>query len=123
MNSHDPDLITSLYDYEDAFASSYSTSFDEELELSSSKWEEEEVDPFMYYSAKYFAFARGTYALMRKDLLGQVKVTFETLSTVARGAPLNLDAWRCMKSHLMLGNEGAIYLKASPNLQVIYVEN
>ena len=59
---------------------------------------------------------------MPKDLLGQVTLTFETLSTVVRGAPLNLHAWRCMKSRLVLGNESAIYLKASPNLQVIYVE-
>mgnify|MGYP006905983419 CR=1 FL=1 len=62
MNPHDLDLITSLYGYKDGFASSYSTLFneklessasDEELELSSSEWEEEEVDPFMYYLAMY----------------------------------------------------------------------
>ena len=34
----------------------------------------------MYYSARYFVFTRGTYDLMHKDLSGQVKVTFETLS-------------------------------------------
>ena len=60
---------------------------------------------------------------MPKDLLGQVTITFETLSTVTRGASLNLHAWRRMKSRLILGNEGAIYLKALHNLQVTYVEN
>ena len=46
----------------------------------------------------------------------------ETLSDIVRGTPLNLHAWRRMKSRLMFGNENAIYLKASPNPQVIYVE-
>ena len=59
---------------------------------------------------------------MINDLLGQVKVTLETLRDVARGAPLSLHAWRRMKSRLILGNESAIYLKASSNLQVLYVE-
>ena len=59
---------------------------------------------------------------MVKDLSGQVKVTLEALRDVARGAPLNLHAWRRMKSRLILGIVSAIYLKASPNLQVIYVE-
>ena len=77
----------------------------------------------MYCSAKYFAFTRGTYDLMLKGLSGQVKVTFETLSVVARGAPLNLHERRRMKSRLMLRNKNAIYLKAFPNLQVTYVEN
>ena len=36
----------------------------------------------------------------------------------ARGAPLNLHAWKRMKSRLMLRNESLIYIKASPNLQV-----
>ena len=59
---------------------------------------------------------------MLKDLSGQVKVMFETLSAVARGAPLNLHSWRRMKSCLTLRNENAIYLKASPYLQVTNVE-
>ena len=45
MSPHDLDLITSLYGDEDGYASSYSAAFDEELESSSSEWEEEEVDP------------------------------------------------------------------------------
>ena len=55
---------------------------------------------------------------MVTDSSGQVKVVIETLKDVTRGAPLNLKAWRHMKSKLMLGNESAIYLKASPNLHV-----
>ena len=50
--------------------------------------EDEAVDPFMYCSPRYFAFSRGTYNLMIKDLLGQVKITLEALRDVARGAPL-----------------------------------
>ena len=48
--------------------------------------------------------------------------TLEALRDVTRGAPLSLHAWRRMKSRLILGNESAIYLKASPNLHVLYVE-
>ena len=48
------------------------------------------MDPFMYFSPRYFAFTRDTYDLMLKDLLGLVKVAIETLKDVARGAPLNL---------------------------------
>ena len=63
MNPHDHDLITSLYDYEDGFASSYSTSFheelesytsDEELKLPSFEGVEEEVDPVMYCFGQVF---------------------------------------------------------------------
>ena len=68
MSPHDLDLITSLYDYEDGYVSSYSASHDEELDSSE---REEEVDPFTYYSTKYFTFTRGTYDLMLKDLSGQ----------------------------------------------------
>ena len=131
MNPNELDFITSLYDSEDGYASPYSATIDEELDSStsedsesgSSEEEAEEVDPFMYCSTRYFAFTRGTYDLMLKDLSGQVKVTFETLRSVARGAPLNLHAWRRMKSHLTLRNENTIYLKASPHVQVTYVEN
>ena len=59
---------------------------------------------------------------MVNDLLGNIKVTLETLRDVARGAPLNLHAWRRMKSRLMVQNENGIYLKAYPNLQFIYLE-
>ena len=62
----------------------------------------------MYCSAKYFSFTRGMYDLMVKDLSGQVKVTLEALRDVARGAPLNLHAWRHVKSSNMLGDENAI---------------
>ena len=96
--------------------------FEDPFESSDSDREDEAVDPFMYCSPRYFAFSRGTYNLMVKDLLGQVKVTLEALRDVARGAPLSLHAWRRMKSRLILGNESAIYLKASSNLQVLYVE-
>ena len=60
---------------------------------------------------------------MLKNVWGQVKLTFKTLSIGTRGAPLNLHAWRRMKSRLMLRNENVIYLNALPNLQVTYVEN
>ena len=70
----------------------------------------QEVDPFMYCSPWYLAFSRGVYDLMVKDLLGEVKVTLDALCDVARGAPLNLHAWRRMKSQLMLGNESAMHL-------------
>ena len=130
MNPNEVDFITSLYDSEDGYASPYSATIDEDsdssasedCESASSGEEAEEVDPFMYCSARYFAFTRGTYDLMLKDLSGQVKVTFDTLSAVARGAPLNLHAWRRMKSRLTLRNENTIYLKASPHLQVTNVE-
>ena len=108
--------------------SSSTTSFiyEDELEMPIDSFafehEDEVVDPFMYCSPKYFALTRGMYDLMIKDLSGQVKVTLETLCDVARGAPLNLHAWRRMKSRLVLGNAIAIYLKVSPNLQVIDVE-
>ena len=69
-----------------------------------------------------FACTRGTYDFMVKDLSRQVKIMLETLSNAIMGAHLNLHAWRCMRSQLMLGNDSAIYLKAYPNLQVIYVE-
>ena len=65
----------------------------------------------MYCLARYFVLTRGTYDLMLKDLSGEVKV-----STVARGAPLNLHAWRCMKSLLLHRNVSVIYLKGSPHL-------
>ena len=124
MNPNEVDFITSLYDYEDGYASPYSATIDEDFdssasedcELASSGEEAEEVDPFMYCSARYFAFTRSTYDLMLRDFSGQVKVTFETLSVVARGAPLNLHERRRMKSRLMLRNKNAIYLKAFPNL-------
>ena len=77
----------------------------------------------MYCSTRYFVFTRGTYDLMLKNVWGQVKLTFKTLSIGTRGAPLNLHAWRRMKSRLMLRNENVIYLNALPNLQVTYVEN
>ena len=76
----------------------------------------------MYYSPNYVAFSRCTYGLMVKDLLEKVKVTLEALHDVARGAPLNFHAWRRIKSHLILGNESAIYFQASHNLQAIYIE-
>ena len=106
MNPNELYFITSLYDYEDGYASPYSATIDEDMDSSiseyyesaSSEEEAEEVDPFMYCSTRYFAFTIGMYDLMLKDLSGQVKVTFETLSAVARGAPLNLHAWRRMKS-------------------------
>ena len=78
------DFITSLYDSEDGYASPYFATIDEELdsstcdevlawptsdedcESSSSEREEDEVDPFMYCSARYFAFTRGMYDLMLK---------------------------------------------------------
>ena len=130
MNPNEIDLITSLYDSEDGYASPYSATINDDLDSStsedyestSSEEEAEEVDPFMYCSARYIAFTRGMYDLMLKDLLGQVKVTFEILSTLARGAPLNLHAWRRMKSRLTLMNENAIHLKASPHLQITHVE-
>ena len=130
MNPNEIDFITSLYDSEDGYASPYSATIDEDLDLSatkdyesaSSKEEAKEVDSFMYCSVRYFAFTRDTYYLMLKDLLGQVKATFEILSTLARGAPLNLHAWRHMKSRLTLRNENAIHLKASPHLQITHVE-
>ena len=145
MNPNEVDSIASLYDPEDGYASQYSATIDEELDSCVSNevlvwptfdeecdsWvifiqpqrEEEEVDPLMYCSTRYFVFTRGTYDLMVKDWSGQVKVTFETLSVVARGAPLNLHERRRMKSRLMLRNENVIYLNALPNLQVTYVEN
>ena len=61
-------------------------------------------------------FTQDTYELMVKDLLGINKVMVEALKDVAKGAPLNLSAWRHLKSRLMLGNGSAIYLKASPKL-------
>ena len=69
MNANDHNFITSLYDSEDGYASSYSTTIDEKLdsstsnevlasptsdkdcELSSSE-REEEVDPFIYCLAR-----------------------------------------------------------------------
>ena len=75
---------------------------DEDCESCLSKWEEGEVDPFMSRSPRYFAFTRDTYDLMLKDLSGEVKVTFETLCAVTRGAPLNLHAWSRIKSRLLL---------------------
>ena len=91
-----------MYDSEDGYALPYSTTIDEELDSStsedcesaSSEEEAREVDLFMYYSARYFAFTKGTCDLMLKDLSGQVKVKFEILSVIARGATLNLNAWR-----------------------------
>mgnify|MGYP000615555853 CR=1 FL=1 len=49
------------------------------FESSNSNDEDEAVDPFMYSPARYFAFSRGAYDLMVKDLLGEVKVTLEAL--------------------------------------------
>ena len=110
MNPNDVDLIMSLYDSKDGYTSPYSATIDKELNSSAFnevlawptsnedreswlyEWEEEEVDPFMYYSDRYFVFTRGTYDLMHKDLSGEVKVTFETLSAVTRVEPLNLQA-------------------------------
>ena len=92
---------------------------DDELETFET---EDDVDPLMYCSPRYFAFNRGTYDLMVKDLSGIVKVTIENLKEVGKGAPLNLNAWRRMKSRLILGSESALYLKAEPKLQVSYVE-
>ena len=66
------------------------------------------VDPLMYCFPRYFAFNRGTYELMVKDLLGINKVMVEALKDVAKGAPLNLNTWRHMKSRLMLRNDSAI---------------
>ena len=45
---------------------------------------------------------------MVKDLARKVKVTIESIKDVAKGAPLNLNTWRHMKSRLMLRNDSAI---------------
>ena len=86
---------------------------DDELETFET---EDDVDPLTYCSPRYFAFNRGTYDLMVKDLSGIVKVTIENLKEVGKGAPLNLNAWRRMKSRLILGSESALYLKVEPKL-------
>ena len=52
------------------------------FESSNSNDEDEAVDPFMYCSARYFAFSTGTYDLMVKDLSRQVKVTLQALRDV-----------------------------------------
>ena len=65
----------------------------------------------MHWSPMYFTFNRGRYELMVKDLARKVKVTIESIKDVAKGAPLNLNTWRHMKSRLMLGNVSVIYLK------------
>ena len=88
--------------------SSYSTtSFtsEEDNEYSASKPDDDVVDPLIYGSPQVF---RGTYELMVKDLLGINKVMVEALKDVAKGAPLNLNTWRHMKSRLMLRNDSAI---------------
>ena len=78
--------------------SSYSiTSFtsEEDNEYSASKPDDDVVDPLIYGSPQVF---RGTYELMVKYLLRIVKATTESLKYVAKGAPLNLHAWRHMMS-------------------------
>ena len=60
------------------------------------------VDPLMFCSPRPFAFNQGTYEVMVKDLLGIIKVTVESSKDLAKGEPLNLNAWRCMKSRVML---------------------
>ena len=66
-----------------SWLSSASFESEDELEMtfesSYSDHEDEAVDPFMYSPARYFAFSRGAYDLMVKDLLGEVKVTLEAL--------------------------------------------
>ena len=78
MNPNEVDFITSLYDSKDGYLSPYSATIDEDSDLSASEdcesassgEEAEEVYSFMYCSARYFAFTRGTYDLMLKDLSG-----------------------------------------------------
>ena len=104
MNIELDSIFATFEDYFN-YASSYSTTSEEDNELSASEWEDGPVDPFMFCSPTYFAFIRGTYDLTVNDLLRKVKGIFETSSDVARGAPPKLHGWRHMKSRLMLRNE------------------
>ena len=75
----------------------------------------------MNCSLRYFAFNLGTYELIVKDLSRIVKVAIGSLKDVTNGALPNLNAWRCMKSQLMLGNESAIYLKVNDLSRLVKV--
>ena len=83
---------------------------------------EDNLDPFMFCLPRYFVFNEGTYDLMVKDLLGIFKVTVESLKDVAKGMLVNFNAWRHLKSQLMLKNEEYNLLKTLPNLRVSSVD-
>ena len=71
-----------------------------------------DMDPSMFCSPIFFYFNPGTYELLVKDLLGIFMVTVESLEDVAQVTPVNLNAWRHMKSRPMLKNEECnLYLK------------
>ena len=72
---------------------------------------EDDMDPFN----------QGIYELMIKILLRIVNVTIESLKNAAKGAPLNSNTWRHMKSRVMLKVETIIYLQTLPNVRVSYV--
>ena len=96
--SRDANFIFAILEDKLVETSSYSiTSFtsEEDNEYSASKPDDDVVDPLIYGSPQVF---RGTYELMVKYLLRIVKATTESLKYVAKGAPLNLHAWRHMMS-------------------------
>ena len=79
---------------------------------------DDDLDPVTFCSPRYFAFNEGTYKLMVNDLLGNIKVTIESLKETSKGAPLTILAWKRMKTQLMLKNEHELYLKLSPHLRI-----
>ena len=115
-------LFDSEFELEDSFSDSETSNESTDGPGSDDVDIEDDLDPFMFCSPRYFAFNEGTYKLMVNDLLGNIKVTIESLKETSKGAPLTILAWKRMKTQLMLKNEHELYLKFSPHLRVSYVE-
>ena len=68
-------LFESEFESEDSFSDLETSNESIDGQGSDDVDTEDDFDPFMFCSPRYFVFNEGTYKLMVKDLLGHIKVT------------------------------------------------
>ena len=95
-------LFDSKFELEDSFSDPETSNESIDDQGSDDVGIEDDLDPFLFCSPRYSAFNEGMYKLMVNDLLGNIKVTIESLKETSNGAPLTILAWTHMKTQLML---------------------